>query len=499
MTAAGLTEILDQPVSASRWRFRYPAALAVVVLAAGAMLRFWDLATKPGWQYDEGVYTGVAANLLQHGQISEHITYGAPWSPDLYQPPFYFVILSRWFALTGPSVYHARVLGVLCSVVTLALFWRLLVRLHGDRAALLAVIPVVFDGWLLYVQRVSYMENVLLMLITAGMLLYQRAFGGHLAPLTRVSRWQYAAAGGVLGFAVVFKYTGAYILAAVLLAWLIRRRDHKGHVIMFGAALLVAAGFLLFEIRFYDAPGHHWWLQQTMVQIRRVLGIQSSGGTLSSPAKGLHLLLAQYKVFAPSFLVTVAAFAVGVRRLWRCYQARNWSPVQDNALLFAWMAAGVVIFGFSSLRYPQYFALILLPAYGFFWTEVYRWRWDVRALAGPAVAAMLAGLLSFWARVGANDDNAFAQVQRYAARSIPADAVVVADEAIGDLITQPYCREQEAGPCRGHAAFAITWDTYLQTSWQLGDSADHQMMAGAVPLESWAGFNGTVTVWRLRT
>ena len=382
-----------------------------------------------------------------------------------------------------------------CSLVTLALFWRLLVRLHGDRVALLAVIPVAFDGWLLYIQRVSYMENVLLTLITAGMLLYQRALDGR---MTRPSWWRYATAGGVLGFAVVFKYTGVYILAAVLLAWLIRRRDHKGHLILLGTAVLVAAGFLLFEIRFYDAPGHDWWMQQTAVQVGRVLGIQPSGGTLTSPAKGLHLLLAQYKVFTPSFLIAVAAFVIGLRRLWRCYQGRNWSAVQDNALLFAWMAAGIVIFGFSSLRYPQYFALILLPAYGFFWTEVYQWRWERGPWPPWRSLPRLAGWLSFWARVGANDDNAFARAGQYAAKAIPADAVVVADEAVGDLITQPYCREQQASPCSGRATYAITWDTYLQTSWQLGDLADHQMMTGAVQLKSWTGFNGTVTVWRLR-
>ena len=65
------------------------------------------------------------------------------------------------------------------------------------------------------------------------------------------------------------------------------------------------------------------------------------------------------------------------------------------------------------------------------------------------MVACLAGLLSFWGRVGAQDDNVFAQVQQYAATSIPAHAVVVADEAIGDLIAQPYCREQQADPCLG--------------------------------------------------
>ena len=153
-------------------------------------LRFWDLATRPGWQYDEGVYTGVARNLLQHGRLTEHVTYGTPWSPFLYQPPFYFNVLARWFAVFGPSIYHARILGVLCSLATLSLLFTLLWRLHGPRAALLASAPIILDGWLLYIQRISYIENMLLLLITAGMLLYQVALDK--------GKWQWFAVAGVV-------------------------------------------------------------------------------------------------------------------------------------------------------------------------------------------------------------------------------------------------------------------------------------------------------------
>ena len=302
-------------------RFNSHAAFAAV-LAIGAALRFWSLAARPGWQYDETVYTDVASNLLLRGQVAEHITYGAPWSPDLYQPPFYFIVLARWFAVVGPSIYHARILGVACSLVTLTVFWRLLARLHGDQIALVAMIPIVFDGWLLYVQRVSYIENMLLALITCGMLLYQRALDGrHAGSLAR-----FALAGAVLGFAVVFKYTGVYVVVAVLLVWLIYRHDHLGHLMLLSVALTVAAVFLMVEIKVYDAPGHDWWVQETMVQVRRVFALQSSGGTLTSPAKALHLLAAEYKVFIPSFLVAMAAFTVGLRRLWQCYRARDWAP-----------------------------------------------------------------------------------------------------------------------------------------------------------------------------
>jgi 4-amino-4-deoxy-L-arabinose transferase-like glycosyltransferase len=461
-----------------------------LVLLGGAAFRFWSLSSRPGWQYDEGVYAGVAANLLQHGTVNEHITYGAPWTPDLYQPPFYFIALARWFALTGGSIYHARIFGALCSLGTLTLLWRLLVRLHGARVALYAMVPIVFDGWLMYVQRISYMENALLLLVVAGMLLYQRALD------TRGWRW-FAFAGIVLGFAAAFKYTGVYVFAAVLLCWLIINRAHRGHFALLGCAGLSFSAAILYEVRAFDTRGHDWWWQDTMVQLRRVLGLQHSGGTLTSPAAAVHLLFAQYDVFAPSFLIALVTLVLAVRRLWRCYRERDWYPVTDNPLLWSWMAAALVIFGFSSLRYPQYFALILVPMYAWFWTETRTWRLRSRGRALLAAVACVAGIASFFGRVVGHDDNPFADVQRYAAASIPATAVVIADEAVGDLIRQPYCREQDTVPCTRAASYAITWDTYLQTTWELGDPTYRKLIAGATQVRSWTGFNGTVTVWRL--
>jgi 4-amino-4-deoxy-L-arabinose transferase-like glycosyltransferase len=470
-------------------RFAVPGFL--LVLACGAVFRFWSLASRPGWQYDEGVYTGVAANLLKHGTINENITFRAPWSPDLYQPPFYFIVLARWFALTGVSIYHARIFGVLCALAGLTLLWRLLVRVHGPQVGLYAMVPIVLDGWLMYVQRISYMENVLLLLVVAGMLLYQRA-------LDTPSWWRFVVAGVVLGFAAAFKYTGVYVIGAVLLCWLITQRTHLKHLALLGCALATCSGAILYEVVAFDTGGHNWWWQDTLVQVRRVFGVQQSGGTLTSPTAALHLLLAQYDVFAPSFLIALVTFVLAMRRVWKCYRERDWRPVTDNALLWSWMASAIVIFGFSSLRYPQYFALILVPMYAWFWTETRNWR--LRPLSRNVLVgvACLAGIASFCGRVVGYDDNVFADVQQYAATSIPPNAVVIADEAIGDLINQPYCREQDSVPCDGVASYAITWDTYLQTTWRLGDPTYQKIMVGAVRVRSWTGFNGTVTVWRIR-
>lgn len=471
-------------------RLRLLSILAfAVVLAVGTGLRLWHLSVSPAWQWDEAVYYRVSVNV-QHGLLSEHSLYRA-YEPFLYQPPFYFLLLSRWFSLVGASIWHARLLGVLLTATMQALLFRLLWKIHGSTTALFTIIPVVFDGWLMYIERVSYMENALMVLIVAGLLLYQCA-------LQKPSWLRFALAGAVIGFAGSFKQTGAYVLLAVLLCWLISRRAHKGHLVLAAVALAVMATYVLVMIRIFDVPHHDWYIGQSTTQVRRVLGLQHSGGTLTSPGGVLHLLAAQYKFFIPSVLLALASFLMVVRRVLQCYRARSWKPAQGNGLLFSWLVTGMVVFGLSSLKFPQYFALILVPAYCFLWTEVARSDWQLVWRRTAVAAAAVAGLASFLLTVPAFSVNSLAEVQQYAATRIPVNDIVVTEQSIGDLIQQRWCTVEEAKNCLHAAMYAITWRTYLQSSFQEGDAAFHELMVGAVPVKSFRGAVGTATVWKLR-
>lgn len=461
----------------------------VVILSVGIVLRSWRLGVSPAWQWDEAVYWRVSTSV-QHGALAEHSVYGLPWEPFLYQPPVYFLIVAQWFDLVGASIYHARLLGVVWTAGMQVLLFRLLWRLHGPRLALFAILPVVFDGWLLYIERVSYIENALMVLVVLAFLLYQRA-------LDQPSWQRFAVAGLAVGAAASFKQTGAYVVVAVLLCWLIIRRNHRGHFVLLAVAIAVIITYLISMMRMYDVPGHPWFLDQSLTQIRRVLGLQKSGGTLTTPGGALHLLTAQYRYFVPSLLFASVAFLIALRRTWQCYRVRNWAPARPNALLYSWLVTGIVVFGSSSLKFPQYFVLILAPAYCYLWTELARWDWRLawkRAAVGGAVAA---GIVSFLLTVPAFSVNSLAEVQSYAAREIPGQAIVVTEQSIGDLIQQRWCTVEKADACVGHATYAITWQTYLQSSFHQGDAAFHQLMKGATPVRSFSGAVGTATVWKL--
>jgi 4-amino-4-deoxy-L-arabinose transferase-like glycosyltransferase len=488
------TPRLDRRPDASA-RFRPSGSRAIVIflvlLMAGTVLRLWRLRVSPAWQWDEAVYWQVSTNV-QHGMLSEHSVYGLPWEPFLYQPPIYFFLVAKWFDAVGASIYHARLLGVVWTVMMQVLLFGLLWRLHGSKLALYAIIPVVFDGWLLYIERVSYIENALMPVVVGAFLLYQLA-------LDRPSWRRFAAAGSAVGFAGSYKQTGVYVLLAVLLCWLIIRREHRGHLVLLGMAAAVIAAYLICMTRMFDLPGHPWFIDQSFVQVRRVLGLQKSGGTLTSPSGALHLLTAQYRYFVVSMMLASAAFLIVLRRTWQSYKARSWLPAAPNALLYSWLGTGIVVFGFSSLKFPQYFALILIPAYCYLWTELARWRWRSACKTISMGLAAVAGVGSFLLAVPAFGANSLAEVQQYAAGHIPHNAVVVTEQSIGDLIQQRWCTVEKADACVGIASYAITWSTYLQSSFDQGDPAFYGLMKGASKIRSFSGAVGTATVWKLRS
>ena len=365
---------------------------------------------------------------------------------------------------------QARLLAVLASLVTLGLLMRLIWRLHGQRPALVTVTFVAFDGWLLFAQRVSYIENTLMVIIVAGLLLYERA-------LRRPSARRFVLAGVVLGFAAAYKHTGGYVLLAVLFNWLITRRESRGHGLLLGSAAAVAAAYLAVMIPLFDHGRRDWYLHQTLIQLERVIGVRRSQGTLTTPAEFLHLLSHQYVIFAPSLVAALAGAAFITAR---CARARSLDPLRANSLLLSWSAAAVVVFGASAIHYQQYFQLVLIPLDCLLWTEVCRHvRGHPRAFPAVTAAGLLivtASLATFYFRVLDRDDNVLRQVQGYARHEIPRRSIVLTSEEIGDEIPQPWCTPACASRC-GAATYAITYTSYLEPAAPTADRAFWALMA----------------------
>jgi len=470
--------------------------LFTVALSLAAAVRLWDIGNKPGWQADEPVYTSIARNILLHGTLNDHIQYAESWSPFLYHPPFYVLLLSQWFRVFGVGIAQARELSAVASVVMFVLLGWLLFRLHGLVIALVTLIFLMFDGWLIFVERISYIENILMILVVASLLAYQWA-------IRSPSAGRFVAVGALLGFTAVFKHTGFYVLPAVALHYVMTRQEGRKHLLLASAAAVVIGLYVGGMIWLFDIGRQRWYLAQTELQINRVLGLRQSRGTLGSPLKFLHLLSHQYAVFVPSLIVAIGGVTLLCLRSIQCLRSRSWAPVRSNSILYCWSVAAIIVFGASQLRFPQYFALLLIPFYCFIWTElapnVLAWRRS-RVIVAAAIVPVVVGasMWSFYSRVVERNDNVLQRVEWYVERHIPRTDVVITEEPIADEIPQSWCSVARAAACRIVSPYAITYRSYLQPIAPPDDKVFYVIMKGAKRLHTFVGFKETITVWKLR-
>lgn len=488
---------LEKPPARARVNRRYLLALTAIIMGS-AVLRLWHLGTAPDWQMDEVTYTAIARNVLTHGTLNLPIAYGQQWKPFLYHPPFYFLLLARWFAITGVGIFQARLLGVIGVTVSLILLTRLIWKIHGPLTAVITALFIATDGWLLYVQRVSYMENILMVLVTGTFLAYRAALdSGRL-------RW-YVLAGALGGASVIFKHTGGYVIAAVIIAWLMARRDHRYHLALLGTSLAIIVTYVLVMLHLYDVPGHNWYIDQTFVQILRTLGKQQTGGNLTSPLQFLHLATHLYAVFLPSLLIGFSGIILLAVNLIRSLRARNLAVFRDDVIFPAWALAGVIVFGAISLKYAQYFVMVLTPVYCYLWARIVRVARGRIRLSWMAVSAMAVlvslGLVSFRARLAESPGNVFQEAGQYVTTHIPRQAIVIAETPVDYEIPQRWCSPNgwRMDPkCLWQATYIVTWQTYLQSVNPYKFTTFDKVLRGSVKVITIPGFNGFVTVWKVK-
>jgi 4-amino-4-deoxy-L-arabinose transferase-like glycosyltransferase/putative flippase GtrA len=462
-------------------------AVTTAILFAGFVTRFLGLASKPNWQVDEVTYYAIAKNLLQNHQLSLPTPYGLSWQPFLWHPPLYFILLSRWFALVGAGVYQARILGVIAATVTLAILSRVVYRAYGRTTSVVCTLFLATDGWLLYIQRCSYIENVLMLAGVGTVLAYQAA-------LRTDNKYWYVIAGALGGFTAVFKHTGAYILFAILIHWVMTRKNHRNHAILSAVAATVIATYAVSMV-------HAWgsvYESQTLTQAERVTGFASSEGTLTSPIAFVQLMTEQYAVFWPSLIAGLAGIFLVFRDLYRSVRGRT--LLFSNSVIAAWVLSGVVIFGASDIKYPQYFEMVLIPAYIYLWSTCVR-AYDAGKLrsAMATIAAgivVVLGLASFTIRSTGN--NPLAEAAAWMTENVPQSAVVSAESPLGYDIPQQYCKPYEQSPptvqCEENTQYIISWVTDLQSDNPRHYPGITAMLARSHVLATFSDFQGTIYI-----
>jgi 4-amino-4-deoxy-L-arabinose transferase-like glycosyltransferase len=465
----------------------------VGVLAVAALLRLWDIQIKPGFDWDEPVYTSVGANVALHGlvQVKNDIT--TPTEPYLYHPPFYFLLLGGWFKLFGIGVGHARILAALMSLAGLAILYRFLREEIGDWA-LLVIGLVGTDGWMVFSNRISWLENTMMPLGMLGLWAYSRAVRGNAVR-------PYLLAGLLLGFTAIFKHVGVYFALAAALEALLLRRFHRGIVVAGVAVLATAVVYVACMLAIFRSGGHSYFADETLVQIQRTLGAHEARGSITGPTQVVNALLGQYRIFVGTLVISLAAGLIWLVSTVRAIRGRSLAPLGRHPLLYCWFTGAILFLGAIQLKFPHYYQMMLVPMYAYVGAALHGYvarrppMPRPRMLLGAGALAILLAVngVTFWDRIAGRNDNALAAVSEYAAPHLPARAVVLTEETIGTIIKQPYCKMFRVQTCP--ASYIITYTSNTQRPPDI--PLLHRLIAEGTKLAVFQGFKEQITVYRV--
>jgi hypothetical protein len=442
-------------------------AMLGLLLAGAAVFRL-ALPGRPGWELDEVVYARITANLLDSGYIwlTNHVPY-------LSHPPFYFYILATTYRLLGVGIDQARLLSAACQWLAIVALYLVLKGMIGRANALLATLFVSFDGWIVFTGRIGWMENVQLLFIIP-------AIGSFYWAQHSQRLRNYIVAGVLIGLGVVFKHVGGYLMLMVLINLLLQRRQIKNHLLTFLVASLVVGVYMLVMYRLWGSE----FLHQYLSQFRRTIGSQFAPGLNYGLPELVEAITSRYYIF----FTTIFLFAVGVPlTLYRAYQHVRYERRGDTTLL-AWTLAAIVFFGVISLKTPHYFLLLLLPLCCIMAMEIDKVRhW--RHIPIIAMVFLTANALTWNFRFVQHSDNLLADIQGYATKRIPLDAVIFSTEPVCSVIPQPCLKlEGRTGSGIENAIHDATWYLAYESTTQKFPSVPGDA------LDTLQGFKDRITI-----
>lgn len=495
-------EVSARPTWTGVWLSRELWWIVPLGIVAVGLRVLW-IGVHPGYEWDEPVYTYIAANLAANGLLEGKTEYYRTMSePYLYHPPFYFALLAGWFKIFGAGIVQARWLALLGSIAMFVFFYLLLRSVVGWRWAVGIVGLTSIDAWLVFTNRVSWIENTMMPIGVAALWLYYRYVLDYPIVASRRGRaWPWAgvaSAGILLGLVTVYKHVGVYFVLAVLVCWLVTRSSHKRHIVALGAYMIIVAGYVAGMSLYFEGN----FVSQVNTQVRRSLGIQESRGALTSVADIVGPLTAQYAIYWPTVLVSGLAMIVLVWRTVSLMRRRS-MLTHGEATVYSWALAAVLFFAVLQLKIPHYFLMLQVPLYGYLGMETYRYvrgRKDAkdirirRVLVAVVLTMIAANVFAITMRMAVLDGNPLSQTASWTAANIPPTATVVTEESVGTSIVQPYCKLAFARYCQDAEYLII----YTSATQQPPDSRSVQVLRErAVPLTLFKGFKEEISIYQL--
>jgi len=326
---------------------RWLDVLLVLIIVGFSLLRMHHLladfptqsiyADDWSWFTDEGWYSSAALNLHQTG----HWVQAGDWSPGIAMP-VWPLLASAVFHFTGVSALALRRLDVVCSWMTILLVYLVGRRYANRRAGLFAAALVATSAVLFFFSRLALLEEPLMMLTLAAILLASRTGPRSYGKVVLL--------GILLGLMMLTKTTAVCLFPAVLYPLLPQCRYKWRSAAGLGVVACLVAGAMYAANRYllvgpHMAEFHDLWFRY------------------DTRAPGLKLLLHSFLrffyrgIWADSVLFPLGLIAVFSSLLWmRRLFAK---PLFATATLWCAGVGAFLIYHFYGP--PRYFSLLTVP------------------------------------------------------------------------------------------------------------------------------------------
>jgi len=195
-----------------------PALLAILLIIG---LRLIALRSDPfprldfsaALMTDEGFNIHNARNLVLFGHLQTD-----EYNNMLFSPLYHFGQVAV-FSLFGVGSVQARLISVVCSLLTLALLWAALRRAFDNRIALTAIIFLGLDHTNLLYNRMALMDTPAAMFAVMAFYAFVRSMTGERRLISQKQRWLWLmACGALIASTVTVRTVGIYLVPVPFIA-----------------------------------------------------------------------------------------------------------------------------------------------------------------------------------------------------------------------------------------------------------------------------------------
>jgi outer membrane protein assembly factor BamB len=326
------------------WLHRHADALCLLAIGAFSALFFVNLGNEFLWAADEKTYSQMAYYMLKTGDYLTPSAFGesALWTG---KPPLLMWLMSLSYQVFGINNFAARFWLPLFGALSLVFVFYLGKKLYNRATGLLAALVLgTFTTFYAFATHAMF-DVPLVCLVSASLYFFILSQDGKHAD-------RYAALSGVcFGLAFLTKQTGALLIPAILIIYLILSKRSikplltKQSALFFGAALLVFMPWLIYmSVNFGDGFWNNYFTYSIFTRAASPI----EGHT------GSNLYYFEYLGSNENLLwIALLPFAIG----FSVYLAVKRSKA--DILVVSWAAIVLAIFTFSQTKIYYY----ILPAY----------------------------------------------------------------------------------------------------------------------------------------